>query len=545
LLGAATATRQQRCKPGFATKAMLTAESCEAALAGSAHVADAAAACADLVTNLQRRRLSEDAKFATFDEVQDYVDLACVIVIVACAALAAGLTMGVTSLESSELRVIVRTGTAKEKGQASRLLPLVERRPHHQVLVTLLLCNSLANEALPIFVDKLAPTWAAVDPGVPSCRGAFTPSTRVVSRNFEAIRTEPRWSAQVLFSVVFVLVFGEILPSAIFTGPSQLRMAALCAPLVKCVLAVFSPITYPISLLLDHYLPEEDDCEEPDEIVARVEVERELAQLRGRPAPFTADESNLVRGVMALRRTTVADVYVPLKRVATVSASAPLTLETLQALRDAGHSRIPLRWSQTPGDWRDFILVKELVGCQPDATITLSRTGRALRTPHWVSLDQSLPEVLDLFQQGQSHVAFVSMNPQRLASCRVHDRETLAVGIVTLEDVVEELITEEIYDEDDRRIAKRVVGNFILRKWFGRSAVLQRATLSGRRASLERGSVSPPSRRGSVRGRLRASSTHETSVASTVGRALRRLGSQTSTAGERRPLVLDEGADVV
>ena len=484
---------------------MIDAATCEAALQASAHVTDHVAACADLVTALQRRRLSEDAKFATFDEVQDYVDLACVIVIVACAALAAGLTMGVTSLESSELRVIVRTGSQTEKSQASKLLPLVERRPHHQVLVTLLLCNSLANEALPIFVDKLAPTWAAV-----------------------------------LFSVVFVLVFGEILPSAIFTGPSQLRMAALCAPLVKCVLAVFSPITYPISLLLDHYLPEEDDCESSDEIVARVEVERELAQLRGRPAPFTADESNLVRGVMALRRTTVADVYVPLKRVATVSASAPLTLETLQALRDAGHSRIPLRWSQTPGDWKDFILVKELVGCSPDPSITLSQTGRALRTPHWVSLDQSLPEVLDLFQQGQSHVAFVSANPQRSASCRVHDRETLAVGIVTLEDVVEELITEEIYDEDDRRIAKRVVGNFILRKWFGRSAVLQRATLSGRRASLEKGSVSPPSRRGSVRGRLRASSQHEASVASTVGRALRRLGSQSSTAGERRPLVVDE-----
>jgi len=70
--------------------------------------------------------------------------------------------------------------------------------------------------------------------------------------------------------------------------------------------------------------------------------------------------------------------------------------------------------------------------------------------------------------------------------------------------------------------------------------VLQRATLSGRRASLEKGSVSPLSRRGSVRGRLRASSQHEASVASTVGRALRRLGSQTSTAGERRPLVVDE-----
>lgn len=364
---------------------MLDAATCTEALEGSKHVRNAAAACAELFTTLQRRRLSEDASFATFDDVQDWVYLSCVIVVVACAAMAAGLTMGVTSLESSELRVIARTGTPTEKRQAATLLPLVERRPHHQVLVTLLLCNSLANEASPIFVDKLAPTWAAV-----------------------------------LFSVVFVLVFGEILPSAVFTGPSQLRAAALCAPLVKGVLITFSPITYPISLVLDHYLPEEDDLEEPHELVARVEVGPELAQEHGTLPLFTKDESNLVRGVMALRRTTVADVYVPLHKVATVSAHAPLTLETLKALRDAGHSRMPLRWSATPGDWRDFVLVKELVGSPPEPK-ALKSTGRAIRTPHWVSLDMPLPELLDLFQGGRSHVAFVSRNPARAANCLAHE----------------------------------------------------------------------------------------------------------------------------
>ena len=69
---------------------MIDAATCEAALQSSAHVADAAAACAELIETLQRgRRLSEDDPFATFDEVQDYVDLACVVIIVACAALAA------------------------------------------------------------------------------------------------------------------------------------------------------------------------------------------------------------------------------------------------------------------------------------------------------------------------------------------------------------------------------------------------------------------------------------------------------------------------
>jgi predicted Abi (CAAX) family protease len=102
---------------------MLTAATCSEALANSAHVTNAAAACGELLATLQRRCLSEDASFATFDDVQDWIYLACVIVVVACAAMAAGLTMGVTSLESSELRVIARTGTPTEKRQAATLLP--------------------------------------------------------------------------------------------------------------------------------------------------------------------------------------------------------------------------------------------------------------------------------------------------------------------------------------------------------------------------------------------------------------------------------------
>ncbi|CAM9289328.1 unnamed protein product, partial [Hapterophycus canaliculatus] len=67
------------------------------------------------------------------------------VVCVVCAGLAAGLTMGLLSIEPLEMAIKQRSaGTAAEKRQASRILPLVSR--HHFLLVTLLLFNSLANE---------------------------------------------------------------------------------------------------------------------------------------------------------------------------------------------------------------------------------------------------------------------------------------------------------------------------------------------------------------------------------------------------------------
>ena len=85
---------------------------------------------------------------------------------------------------------------ALEEEYAKTIYPLVKQ--HHRLLVTLLLLNSIANESLPLFLDELVPSYVAV-----------------------------------LLSVTMVLVFGEILPSAFFTGPEQLRTAAFMAPFVR------------------------------------------------------------------------------------------------------------------------------------------------------------------------------------------------------------------------------------------------------------------------------------------------------------------------
>merc|ERR1719247_2067805 len=136
---------------------------------------------------------------------------------VSFAALAAGLTMGLVSIESMEMEMILKADdkdmkTAQDKAQlmedksaAEKVLPLLH--DHHRLLVTLLLMNSLANEALPLFLDAIVPSWLAV-----------------------------------VLSVSLVLVFGEILPSAVFTGKSQLSMASKFAGFVGRMQFLLAPV---------------------------------------------------------------------------------------------------------------------------------------------------------------------------------------------------------------------------------------------------------------------------------------------------------------
>jgi metal transporter CNNM len=164
------------------------------------------------------RRLVEERDLSP-DNIALYTVLS--ILCIVCAALAAGLTQGMLSLNPLELKIKLESGTESEKEAAKKILPIISE--HHVLLVTLMLFNATANEALPIFLDQLLPPWLSI-----------------------------------LLSVTLVLMFGEIIPSAIFTGPNQLQIASFLAPFVKMLIFTLFPIGYPISLLLDYFLGHDD-----------------------------------------------------------------------------------------------------------------------------------------------------------------------------------------------------------------------------------------------------------------------------------------------
>lgn len=135
-----------------------------------------------------------------------YAGVSCFLVLFA--GIMSGLTLGLMSLGLVELEILQRSGTSAEKKQAAAILPVVQKQ--HQLLVTLLLCNACAMEALPIYLDKIFHPFVAI-----------------------------------LLSVTFVLAFGEIIPQAICTRYG-LSVGANFVWLVRILMIICYPIAFPI-----------------------------------------------------------------------------------------------------------------------------------------------------------------------------------------------------------------------------------------------------------------------------------------------------------
>ncbi|CBJ32337.1 conserved unknown protein [Ectocarpus siliculosus] len=345
-----------------------------------------------------------------------WVNIAMTSVCVVCAGLAAGLTMGLLSIEPLEMAIKQRSGTPEEQQQASRILPLVSR--HHFLLVTLLLFNSLANEALPIFLGNLVPSWLAV-----------------------------------ILSVSLVLFFGEIFPSAVFTGKNQLAIASGMSWLVYTLMMVLGPVAWPIAWMLDRVLGIEGFKRyNRAEISALVEVQQELSCEDVTNLPLHADEVSIVNGVLLTAEKSVAEAMITMDKVFCLGINEKLDANTMADVMAAGYSRVLVYEGEDTRNIRGYLQVKKLIVLNPDDERVIS--SLMLRVPVVVSPKKSLLELLNTFQTGKSHLALVSSSPaitlESLKRGVPLEGAARPMGIITLEDIIEEIIQEEIMDESDR-----------------------------------------------------------------------------------------------
>ncbi|XP_021900671.1 DUF21 domain-containing protein At1g47330 isoform X2 [Carica papaya] len=283
-----------------------------------------------------------------------------IIGLVAFAGLMAGLTLGLMSLGLVDLEVLIKSGRPLDRIYAAKIFPVVKNQ--HLLLCTLLIGNSLAMEALPIFLDKLVPPWAAI-----------------------------------LISVTLILMFGE----AVCTRYG-LRVGAMMAPLVRILLLVFFPLSYPISKVLDWMLGKGHAV-----LLRRAELKTFVnfhGNEAGKGGDLTHDETTIITGALELTEKTAKDAMTPISKAFSLALDATLNLETLNEIMTKGHSRVPVYYGH-PKKIVGLVLVKNLLAVDPEEAVPLRKM--IIRKIPRVSENMPLYDILNEFQKGHSHIAVV------------------------------------------------------------------------------------------------------------------------------------------
>lgn len=331
----------------------------------------------------------EDIQFGTFYWFV-YAGISCLLVLFA--GIMSGLTLGLMSLGLVELEILQRSGSSTEKKQAAAILPVVQKQ--HQLLVTLLLCNACAMEALPIYLDKI-----------------FHPFVAVV------------------LSVTFVLAFGEVIPQAICTRYG-LAVGANFVWLVSVLMIICYPIAFPIGKVLDAILGHDTALFRRAQLKALVSIH---SMEEGKGGELTHDETMIISGALDLTGKTAEEAMTPIESTFSLDVNSKLDWEAMGKILARGHSRVPV-YSGNAKNIIGLLLVKSLLTVRPETETPVSAVS--IRRIPRVPGDMPLYDILNEFQKGSSHMAAVVKvkgKNKRLQSVGNRERlETKTAGAVDL-----------------------------------------------------------------------------------------------------------------
>ncbi|CAG8579034.1 19994_t:CDS:2, partial [Racocetra fulgida] len=155
---------------------------------------------------------------------------------------------------------------------------------------------------------------------------------------------------------------------------------------------------------------------------------------------LVTDSVTIIRGALDLQDKAVEIAMTPIDKVYMLPIDTIMDRITMREIYSTGHSRIPI-FGGSRQNIIGVLLTKSLIMYSPDDARSLKTFP--INTIPTVSAETPLFDILNTFQDGRSHMAIVI-------------KENNPIGIITLEDVLEELIQEEIYDESDTRIGLAV-----------------------------------------------------------------------------------------
>uniref|UniRef100_A0A8C6LSP8 Metal transporter n=1 Tax=Nothobranchius furzeri TaxID=105023 RepID=A0A8C6LSP8_NOTFU len=295
-------------------------------------------------------------------------------------------------LDPVELYVLHSCGSEEEKRAAKRLEP-VRRRGNFLTCSLLFLC-ALGHSVLGVLLYKAL-----------GC---------IVSA---------------VFTSGFLIFFLAELAPHILCSDYGFQMAPALTWLAQVCMILTCPLSCPLGLILD------------------LGLGRDISTcgIRQRAMEMIRASVNDPYSRGMLRTKTVEDILTPLKDCFMLQSSAVLDFSTMSEIMQSGYTRVPI-YEEERSNIVEILYVKDLALVDPEDCTPMTTITKFYNHPlHFVFNDTKLDAMLEEFKKGNSHMAIV----QKVNNEGEGDPFYEVLGLVTLEDVIEEIIKSEILDESD------------------------------------------------------------------------------------------------
>ena len=243
---------------------------------------------------------------------------------------------------------------------------------------------------------------------------------------------------------VLVVLFAEVLPKT-YAIINADRMALFVSPAVRFVVAVLAPVTTAMQFLVRHTLRlfGASVSDYADVLSAHEEL-RGAIELKHKEGGVVKLDRDMLGGVLDLRELTVSEIMVHRTKMDAIDVDLP-TEQVVDAALKSSHTRLPL-WRGEREEIVGILHAKTLLRALREARGDLSKLDiLPLSTPPWFVPDSTtLKDQLDAFLKRKAHFAIVV------------DEYGEVMGLVTLEDIIEEIVGDITDETDIASLATRV-----------------------------------------------------------------------------------------
>ncbi|MET6989285.1 gliding motility-associated protein GldE [Sediminicola arcticus] len=336
-----------------------------------------------------------------------------IIVLLVCSAVISGAEVSLFGLSPTDINEIIEKKTTK----GNIVVKLLERPK--KLLATILIANNTINIGIVLLFSNMGDVLFA--------------NITYIWLGIISVR----FLLEVVVITFLILMFGEILPK-IYANRNRKTFSNRMAYPLRVLDFLLTPLSMPMrsaTIFLHRRLGKQKSNLSVDHLSQALELTSE--------GDTTKEEQKILQGIVSFGNTDTKQVMLPRIDIFALNMDMKF-LEVLEEIKKNGYSRVPV-YQENIDNVKGVLYVKDLL---PYIDRKMFNWSTLVREPYFVPENKKLDDLLMEFQEMKNHLAIVV------------DEYGGTSGIVTLDDIIEEIVGDIIDEFDDEDLVFSKLDDF-------------------------------------------------------------------------------------